>query len=464
MATHKFIDLFAGIGGFRLGFEQHGFECVFSSENNKRVQQIYHANFGETPDGDITQISAESIPPFDVLLAGFPCQPFSVAGNRRGFEDTRGTLFFEIVRIVTHHRPKVIVLENVKNFKNHDKGNTFNTVITTLNDLGYQTSWEVFNAKDFGVPQSRERLIIIATLNGTKFDFSKIELKPPVVIKDILEEDSEDIKYLNDEDYTIIDNPKKQLSGIIFAGYKNKSEQFMAKNKDADLTCSGIHSQPHKINSSDGIQPTLMASETAGRYLIYHNGKVRKLTIKECFRMMGFPDDFKRVGSKAQLYASIGNSIVVPMVSAIAKQVKTQLLGNNINDNVSPPVGKTAIQPPSAKLRIATVFSGIGAVEYALKRMAVAHEVVFACDNGDVNIKTSDEEIREKLATLESYREQKEYIDSLYIGQKENQVKKSYLANYDLSEEHFHWNVNYLDGKQYTGQVDLFVGGSPCQS
>jgi DNA (cytosine-5)-methyltransferase 1 len=163
----KFIDLFAGIGGIRLGFEQvfnHNAEFVFASEMNVFSQQTYFANFKDKPKGDITEIHEKDIPLFDILLAGFPCQPFSNAGLKKGFEDSRGTLFFDIARIVKHHKPKVVFLENVKGFKNHDKGRTFTVVKNTLEEFGYSVYSQVLNAKDFGVPQNRERIYIIAFL------------------------------------------------------------------------------------------------------------------------------------------------------------------------------------------------------------------------------------------------------------------------------------------------------------
>ncbi len=221
--TYKFIDLFAGIGGFRLGFEKPGFTCVFSSEIDTHAQEMYLANFGERPEGDIKKINIKIIPSFDVLLAGFPCQPFSIAGEKKGFNDIRGTLFFDIATIVEYHQPKVIVLENVKHFKNHDHGNTLKTVLKTLNQLGYTSSWTLLNAKDFGVPQNRERTIIIGCLDKIKFDFEQLEKKASKRLKDILENDQEKFEYLIEDEYTLINNPKQQLSGIIFAGYRNKN-------------------------------------------------------------------------------------------------------------------------------------------------------------------------------------------------------------------------------------------------
>lgn len=323
--SYKFIDLFAGIGGFRTGFEKNGCNCVFSSEIDEHAQEMYRANYNETAFKDITKIDEKEIPSHDVLLAGFPCQPFSIAGEKKGFNDTRGTLFFDIQRILKAKKPKAIVLENVKHFKSHDNGNTLKVVLNALNGLGYTTSWQVLNAKDFGVPQNRERTIIVGSLNGVIFDFKKLDKKQPIYIKDILEEDTGQIEYLDESDYTLIENPKQQSSGLIFIGYRNKKIRTKGTRPDT-LHLSRVHKQPNRIYSSEGTHPTLSSQESAGRYFVHHNGKVRKLTLKECYRLMGFKDDFKLIGSKAKLYNRIGNSIVIPMVEEIGKQVKEQIL------------------------------------------------------------------------------------------------------------------------------------------
>ncbi len=325
--SYKFIDLFAGIGGFRSGFEKHGCKCVFTSEIDSHAQEMYGLNYGDRVHSDITQIDEKEIPNHDILLAGFPCQPFSIAGEKKGFNDTRGTLFFDIERILKEKKPKVVVLENVKHFKSHDKGNTIKVVLTALQELGYTTNWQVLNAKDFGVPQNRERTIIVGALNGVEFDFSKLEKKAPITIKEILEE-RDDFEYLDESEYTLIENPKRQPSGLIFAGYRNKNMRTKGVRENTEHL-SRVHKQPNRIYSSDGTHPTLSSQESAGRYYIYHQEKVRKLTIKECYRLMGFPDDFKLIGSKAKLYNRIGNSIVIPMVEEIAKQVKVQILENS---------------------------------------------------------------------------------------------------------------------------------------
>lgn len=322
---YKFIDLFAGIGGFRQGFEKAGYNCVFSSEFNTHAQNMYAENFGEKPFGDITKVIVKEIPSFDVLLAGFPCQPFSIAGEKRGFEDTRGTVFFDIARIVKHHRPKAVVLENVKHFKNHDKGKTLQTVLNTFTELGYIVDWSVLNAKDFGVAQNRERTIIIASLGERTFNFLALARKSDLVIKDILEEDNKYFEYLDKSEYTLINNPKKQASGLIFVGYRNKNIRNKGVRENT-WHLSRAHKQPNRIYSSDGTHPTLSSQESSGRYFILHKGKVRKLSLKECYRLMGFPDSFKLVGSKSKLYNRVGNSIVIPMVFEIAKELKKHFI------------------------------------------------------------------------------------------------------------------------------------------
>jgi len=326
--SFKFIDLFAGIGGFRTGFEKSGGSCVFTSEIDPHAQEMYALNYEDEVHSDITQIDEKEIPNHDVLLAGFPCQPFSIAGEKKGFNDTRGTLFFDIERIVKEKRPKAIVLENVKHFKSHDKGNTLKVVLTALEKLGYTTNWKVLNAKDFGVPQNRERTIIVGALNGIEFDFSQLEKKETPSIKDILEEENDSFDCLDESEYTLIENPKRQLSGLIFVGYLNKNIRTKGVRENTEHL-SRVHKQPNRIYSSEGTHPTLSSQESAGRYYVYHKGKVRKLTLKECYRLMGFDDNFKHIGSKAKLYNRIGNSIVIPMVEEIAKQVKVQILENN---------------------------------------------------------------------------------------------------------------------------------------
>lgn len=321
--TITFIDLFAGISGFRYGLESlDNFKCVFSSEIDKYAKEAYYVNYGQMPAGDITKIKSADIPEHNVLCAGFPCQPFSISGKQNGFKDTRGTLFYEILRIAKAKRPDVLFLENVKHLIYHDKRRTFKIMLDALtNDLGYKVSYKVLNASDFGLPQNRERVIIIAA-KDKKFDFSKIKIKPRVKLMDFLDKEG-DFEYLEEDEYTLIDNPKKQRSGLIFVGYRNKS---IRKNgvRPGTMHLSRTHRQPNRIYSAEGIHPTIPAQETSGRFFIYVNGRVRKLTINECYKIMGF-DKFKRVGPLSEQYKQIGNSIATPMVQAIGIEIKNQL-------------------------------------------------------------------------------------------------------------------------------------------
>ena len=210
----KFIDLFAGIGGIRLAFENaaskinKNVKCVFTSEWDKFAQATYEANYGEVPNGDITQIHEKDIPKHDLLVAGFPCQAFSQAGLKKGFEDARGTMFFEIARILDHHKPKAFLLENVKGLRGHDKGNTFKTIMSILNELGYKTlAHKVLNAKEFGLPQNRERIFVVGFRKKTSFIFPEpIELK--TTMQDFLEDDTNSKFYLGDKGVKFVTNEK----------------------------------------------------------------------------------------------------------------------------------------------------------------------------------------------------------------------------------------------------------------
>lgn len=328
-----FIDLFAGIGGFHLAFSHEGFKCVFSSEINKHCQEVYFNNYNEIPYGDITKINPKDIPDFDILTAGFPCQPFSICGRRKGFEDTRGTLFFNICNIVKEKQPKVIVLENVKHLIHHDKGNTFKVILESLEDLGYNVQYRILNAKYFGVPQNRERLIIVATKYGI-FDFNKIHYNMNIPkLRDILDKDIDNVKYLPKNEYTLLKDIRIQDSGLLFVGYRNKGIWKRGIRPNTEHL-SRVHRQPNRIYSVDGVHPTIPSQETSGRFFIYipEIDEVRKLTINECYKLMGFPDDFKKCSILGDAYKQIGNSVCVPLVQEIAHQIKIQGLLEDKNE------------------------------------------------------------------------------------------------------------------------------------
>ncbi len=319
----KYIDLFCGIGGIRLGMDAQNFECVFSSDINIECQRTYNENFGEQPFGDITQIDEKTIPDHDILCAGFPCQPFSISGKQKGFDDTRGTLFFDICRILKEKKPSVVFLENVKHLVHHDNGKTLQTILNKLEELGYKVSWKILNGSNFGVPQNRERIIIIGSKKN-KFDFDKVKISPRKRLLDFLDQ-SGDFEYLSPTDYTLIENPKQQpLSGLIFAGYRNKSIRKVGVRPGTEHL-SRVHKQPNRIYSVYGIHPTLPSQEVSGRYFILTaDNRVRKLTINECWKIMGFPNTYKKISSIGEQYKQLGNSVCVPMIKAVASEIKNQ--------------------------------------------------------------------------------------------------------------------------------------------
>lgn len=325
----NFIDLFCGIGGFRVALERTGAKCVFSAEINSHACDMYEANFGENPFCDVTHIQPALLPNFDILCGGFPCQSFSLAGKQDGFKDPRGTLFFNICEIASIKKPKVLLLENVKHLIHHDNGNTFRTIQQYILELGYQLSWKVLSAKDFGLPQHRERLIMVAVRNDLNmlFDFSLLQNHFIDSLVPFLDNDNIEHHILNKEEYTMLsqENIKKQpKSGLIFSGYRNKKARISGVLPNTEHL-SRTHKQFNRIYDAKGIHPTLSSQEASGRYFIYHNCVVRKLSLNECFRIMGFPPDFIHVGSKSNQYARLGNSVCINMIEAVANSIKQQI-------------------------------------------------------------------------------------------------------------------------------------------
>lgn len=315
-ADFTFIDLFAGIGGMRLAYESAGGHCVYSNEWEKYCQQTYFANFGEQPDGDITKVDADSIPDHDILVAGFPCQPFSIAGVSKknslgratGFEDkTQGTLFFDVCRILKAKRPKAFMLENVKNLCSHDRGRTFKVILESLEELDYEVFYKILDGQNF-VPQHRERILIIGFDrkrfgNDISFDFNIVPVDPKPVMNDILEKDV-------DVRYTLSDKLWQYLQG------------YAEKHKAAG---NGFG---YGIAPRDGISRTLSARyyKDGSEILIEQPGQnPRRLTPRECARLQGFPDTFKIAVSDTQAYKQFGNSVVVPLMSAVAELVVSKL-------------------------------------------------------------------------------------------------------------------------------------------
>jgi DNA (cytosine-5)-methyltransferase 1 len=324
----RFIDLFAGIGGIRTAAEINGGQCVFSSEINESAAATYQLNYGEKPVGDITKVNESDIPSHDVLFAGFPCQPFSICGFKKGFEDTRGTLFFHIMRIARYHKTKCLILENVKHLKDHDGGDTMNVIINTLVESGYHVSYSILNAVNFGLPQNRERTIVVASLDKS-FNFDNLIQNKSMSMASILEKDAE-FEYLNANDYTLLSDDvikRQPLSGLRFVGYRNRNLRKVGVREGTEHL-SRVHKQPNRIYCSSGTHPTLAAGESSGRYWIFIDGKVRKLTMKECYRLQGFGDNFIIHQNPTAAYKQIGNSVPVPMIAEVVRSaVEQRLIG-----------------------------------------------------------------------------------------------------------------------------------------
>lgn len=306
----SFIDLFAGIGGFRLALEKQGGVCVFSSEWDKNSQKTYSDNFGEIPHGDITKIKASTIPPHDVLCAGFPCQAFSISGKRLGFDDTRGTLFRDIARIAKFHKPRILFLENVKNILKHDNGNTIHVIKNTLEEIGYTPHIQMLRSSDFGVPQARERVYFIAFRNDLdiknfKFPVGNSKVK---VVKDILEENPDKECYIVRNDIQI----------------NKKNPIIVDKRKPMQIGTINKGGQGERIYSVNAAGITLSAygggaASKTGAYQV--NGKIRKLTPRECARMQGFPEKFVLPTKRNIAYKQFGDSVSVPVLENVFNSV-----------------------------------------------------------------------------------------------------------------------------------------------
>ncbi|HFI0634665.1 TPA: DNA cytosine methyltransferase [Streptococcus suis] len=313
----SFIDLFAGIGGFRLALESLGGECVFSSEIDKFAAETYYNNFGDYPDGDITIIESQNIPNHDFLCAGFPCQPFSTAGKRLGFEDSRGTLFFEVARILKEKKPKGFILENVSGLVNHDKGKTLNVILNILSEIGYTSEWKLLNAKDFNIPQNRNRWYCVGVRNDFANSINLKNIFPEKIpltntLSKILEKEvSSDFKVSDVAIKNIENNIKDYLNKI-----DNTLEPIIANNI-----------RPSKVSfSSNGISPCLTAKMgTGGNNVPVIYSQHRKFTVVECLRIMGFPEDYKLKENYSQSYKQLGNSVAMPVVRLIFKNFLNEL-------------------------------------------------------------------------------------------------------------------------------------------
>lgn len=311
LAGYTFIDLFAGLGGFRISLESLGAKCVYSNEWDIPAQEVYAENFGDTPEGDITKVDEKTIPDHDILCAGFPCQAFSISGKQRGFEDSRGTLFFDVARIVKEKKPRIVFMENVKNFASHDNGRTLQVVKATMEELGYTFFQKVLNSVDYGVPQKRERIYMVCfrnDLNITDFSFPK-GFKLTRHVEDFLLDDEDMVKHL------YVEREDTYYNRDADDTYSDKSIRLGIVNKGG---------QGERIYSTKGIAITLSAygggifAKTGG-YLV--NGSPRRLHPRECARIMGYPDTYKIHKSANQAYKQFGNSVVIDVLQYIAKEI-----------------------------------------------------------------------------------------------------------------------------------------------
>ncbi|MDA7880235.1 DNA cytosine methyltransferase [Mariniblastus sp.] len=309
----KFIDLFAGVGGFHYALQQISGKCVFSSEFDQNAKETYFDNYGKWPFGDITQYTGDHsirdisgvIPEHDILAAGFPCQPFSQAGQKKGFDDARGTLFFDVLKIAMERQPKALFLENVKGLKGHDKGNTFKVICDSLRGIGYKVYTKVISAKDFGVPQNRQRIFIVAFLEPFKFQFPKpLDLEKRKGLKDILEAKP---------------NPKFTITDRMWSGHKKRKLKHQ-KNGNGFGYSLFKRDAPYVNTISarywkDGSEVLIDQGEK----------NPRTLTPLECARLQGFPDNFFLHQSKKANYKQFGNSVAVPVIEAISREIAKTL-------------------------------------------------------------------------------------------------------------------------------------------
>lgn len=328
LKNYTFIDLFAGIGGFHLALSSFGAKCVFASEWDSYAAEVYEKNYAIKPNGDITNIKEEDVPTHNILCAGFPCQAFSVSGKQKGFEDTRGTLFFDIARIAAYHRPEVLFLENVKNLAQHNDGKTLETILDTLQSLDYTVFFKVLNTSNYSLPQNRERVYIVAFHNSIDtFSFRfPTPINTPICLEDILEPQPKNVKIIKRDDIDIYKDYTSVSSLFSEDALLNKPIQIGKVNKGG---------QGERIYHPKGHAITLSAygggvGSKTGLYLV--NQQIRKLTVRECARVQGFPDSFIIHQNESQAYKQFGNSVSVNVLQHILFEI-TKVLELNGKKN-----------------------------------------------------------------------------------------------------------------------------------
>ena len=329
----KYIDLFCGIGGFHQALTNiiPTSSCVLASDIDENARKTYETNHILKPVGDIKKIDINAIPTFNLICGGFPCQAFSIAQwkDKKAFDDPRGTLFFEILKVIDIHKPKCILLENVSHLTKINKGAVLQTLLNSLKTRGYKVSYQLLSPHQFGIPQNRERVYIVATASEKEFNFKTLsERTSNCKLSDILDTDVSEDYYIDTSKYTILEPTqikKQSKSGLKFCGYlKGELRKVGAKENTEHL--SRVHKQLMRIYSSDGTHPTLAASETSGRYHIYEEStkRVRRLTLNECYKLMAYPSTFVKNTNKGVAYKQIGNSVCVRVIEEIIKEMVKQ--------------------------------------------------------------------------------------------------------------------------------------------
>jgi DNA (cytosine-5)-methyltransferase 1 len=374
----------------------------------------------------------------DILVGGSPCQSFSNIGKRGGLEDARGTLFYDYARLVSEIKPKVFIYENVPGMLMHDKGNTWKTIKSIFMSLGYDLHISILNSEDYGVPQSRRRLYVIGFKKERPFVFPTKE-KLIAQASDSFEKNIKPKYYLGEKGFKFVTSIKYRNRARVNQPIIRTEKANQQFNWNGDFVFVPFNKIPKNKEIKDRAYIGMFNGE---------KGACREMTPRECLRLMGFPDTFKIVVPDVHMYRQSGNSIVVNVLQKILKQI-------------------LAVEDFNIHINLATVFSGIGSIEFALKRLQIPHNLVFACDNGERDIEYNLNEEQQRISKLKSVKEKKEYVDKLYSDHTsaKNYVEQSYLANYpELNKDYYFQDVKLLDGKDFKGKVDLFVGGSPCQS
>lgn len=414
------------------------------------MKQSYFANYDISEDRwfeDIRFIDGNVYKnKVDLLVGGSPCQSFSIIGKRAGLDDARGTLFYEYARLIDEIKPKFFIYENVLGMLTHDKGNTWKHIKEIFESLGYNINVNILNSVDYGIPQNRKRLFVIGFKDKNVKYVTPKPIELTTEMADYLEEKVETKHYLGKKGFEFVTNPK----------YKNRARvnskiiQTQKANQQFNWNGDFVFEELEKVQDNEEIMARAYVGNWEGK-----DGVVRQLSYRECLRLMGFSDSFKVVVPNVPAYRQIGNSIVVDVLVAIFKSSFKAIDEANGSKKKN-------------KVKLATVFSGIGAIEQAFKRLHIDHEIVFACDNGEIIIDYDVDEEKKKVCSLANAKEKREYVENLYNSKsrKTNYVKESYMANYGdlLRDDNFFQDIRLLDGKDFEDEVDILVGGSPCQS